>query len=115
MVVYHSTKIISDYNHDIWNYQFFELFPHGLDEQCPIKLRLEAYMVDTLQLSLKWFSQHHEFPLITFDVFAHNRAITSIYVYYKVSHVDAMQTTIVSQKNLTFQLWIIILWPTLNS
>jgi hypothetical protein len=56
MVVYHSTKIISDYNHDIWNYQFFELFPHdhnGLDEQCPTKLRLEAYMANTLQLSLR--------------------------------------------------------------
>ncbi len=35
VVVCHSTKIISDYSHDIWKYQFLELFPYGrgdLDE-----------------------------------------------------------------------------------
>jgi hypothetical protein len=43
VMVYHSTEIISDYNHDIWKYQFHELFPYGcsdLDEQRPIRLGL---------------------------------------------------------------------------
>jgi hypothetical protein len=44
MVVRHLTKIISDYNHDIWKYQ-------GLDEQHPTKLGLEAYMANALRLS----------------------------------------------------------------
>lgn len=45
VVVYCSTEIISDYNHDIWKYQFHELFPYGhgdLDEQRRIRLGLEA-------------------------------------------------------------------------
>ncbi len=29
VVVYHLIKIISDYNHDIWKYQFPKLFPYG--------------------------------------------------------------------------------------
>jgi hypothetical protein len=51
MVVCRSTKIINDYNCDIWKYQLLELFPYGcsgLNEQCPTKLGLEAYMANTL-------------------------------------------------------------------
>jgi hypothetical protein len=54
MVIHHSTKIISDYDHDIWKYQFLELFPYGHngpDEQHPTKLGLEVYMANTLQFS----------------------------------------------------------------
>jgi hypothetical protein len=53
-VVHHSIEIISDYNHDIWKYQFLELFPYGLgdlNEQHPTKLGLEVYMANTLQSS----------------------------------------------------------------
>ncbi len=118
VVVHHSIEIISDYNHDIWKYQFLELFPYGLgdlNEQHPTKLGLEVYMANTLQLSSRWFVQHHAFPLITFNMLVHNHASTFVYVCCKVHLVDATQVAIVSQKNLVLQVRVIALWPTTNS
>jgi len=87
------------------NINFFELFPYGhggWNEQHPTKLGLEVYVVNALWLFLRWFVQYHTFPLITFDMLAHNHVATSIYVHYKV-YLDAMQIAIITKKILLFK------------
>jgi hypothetical protein len=76
---------------------------------------LEVYKVNALWLFLRWFVQHHTFPLITFNMFAHNHVATSIYVHYKVCIVDVVQLAIITKKNFTIQVWVITFWPALNT
>jgi hypothetical protein len=66
-------------------------------------------MANDLQLSSRQFVQHHAFLVISFDMFAHNHATTSIYVRCKVYLVDVAQTTILNQENLAFQVRIVAL------